>query len=300
VKVAETPAIAWEETAYVNNQPILANGEGVAELEERLYGTYLYLAVQRRNDTQDWFLSRALVTAGNPRERRVTRFDVSDDGYVLGERVESQGWTVRPGSGDYWHERVGESADEVETYHYTGAETVTYSATQSEGGHAALRRTYDADGRLVDGSTDEGLPGYLPAATRRSDALPDASVYEDGEEAAPVSASRQESQPIKGEARSTALEAVRPARTERLSSEWAETPGECEVIARTTLRTETAPTASFELPLNVTVFEGQRVLVIASRDQAIPIHVTEVSHREGSPAERRPSITSVAGRWYVV
>lgn len=300
VKVAESPAVAWELTDYVANQPILANGEGVAELEERLYGTYRYLAVQRTNDTQEWVLSRAFATSGNPRERRVTRFDVSDDGYILSERTETRGWTTRPGSGDFWHERIGESADEVETFRAIGAESVTYAAAQGEGSHSVLRRAYDADGRLVEGSTEDGLPGYLPAATRRADTIPDPAIYEEGEAAEPMSASRQESQPIKGEARSTALESVRPARTERLSSEWAESPAECETIARTTLRVETAPTVSFELPLNFTIFEGQRVLVIPSRDEAVPVHVTEVTHREGSPADRQPSLTAVTGRWYVV
>lgn len=296
VKEAESPKVAWEVTDYVNNQPVLANGEGVAELLERFYGPPS-LNVVRRNDDGSWVLVGS-TTSSLVVESKVKDIDVSDDGFVLVENMSITGWSVRPGSGDFWYEQQGESADQEEQFQPTGREAVTYVAL-GESGHDKLTRIYDAEGRLVEAENSFGNPGHLPAAVKRIDPTPDPSLFEEGEEVSGLAASRQQSQSIRGESSISALEANRPARTQNLSSEWGESAQELERIARTELLIQSAPIATFQLPVNFLVLEGQRVLVIPWRNTSFPLHVIQVQHQEGNPAGGVPSLTTVTCRWYV-
>lgn len=295
VKDAESPKIAWEETDFINNQPVLANGEGVAELSERFYGP-LSLNVSRRNDDGSWLLHSS--ASSEKVEGRIKDIEVSDDGFVLVEKSALRGWSVRQGSGDFWYEQQGESAEQDEEFQPTGSEIITYVAI-GESGHDRLTRKYDADGRLVEANNSFGEPGHLPAATKRIDSTPPASIFDEGEEVSGLAASRQQSQSIKGEFSIPALTANRPARTQPLTSEWAESAQELETIAKTELLIQSAPIATFQLPVNFLVREGQRILVIPWRNTSFPIHVTQVVHQEGDPRNRVPSLTTVTGRWYV-
>lgn len=292
-----TPGTSWETQGHVVGQEVLGNGEGVADRYESRVGVISELV--KRNDTGDWvprFPTLYTLGGGNYLRRTVESLRRTDDGFQLAKEVDIYEWNIRSATGDYWYDREEESDDSDQTLRKTGVEVTTYMGT-SEGAHDEIYRHYDQDGKEVDGENRLGLEGYLPAAPKRSAATPDASLYVEGEESSTASlASRDESQEVEGACSDP--NPRRPRWTQPVSSEFAESPGECQRIACTELRLLTALKARATLPAHFYVRPGQRALFRFPWAE-IATHVKSVTHREGQRGDD-PTLTDIAGDCYVV
>lgn len=299
-----TPGVEWESVSYDDSIPILANGEGVSSTGEFYEGPNR--SVVRRQDDGTWILSSGWSGPSaegdlflSPGELEVIdeTIDVTDDGFVSRSSVVSSGPLVSKGYGQYLFQVEGMSPTDSERFTDSRSIEITTYTASDEGSHDAIVRRYDENGAQVDGESRFGLEGYLPAAVRRSSAIPDADLYEDGEVAADAAlASREEAQRVEGKCSDP--HPRRPLWTQTIESEYAETPEECERIACTELRLLSALRARFTLPAHFYVRPGQRVLLRLPGAE-IAVHVKRVDHREGGrPGE--PTLTDVAGDCYVV
>lgn len=228
------------------------------------------------------------------RLERVTTIFTVEDGYVLGERIEVEAFRARAG-GSWWYNGGFRSKDFSETFQTIERRTVSYSAV----GEASVTKTtivLDESGKTVEVVTEE-LDGYLPAAERREETVPDPDEFPNGQ-----AASRDETQLIEAEFVSEELEAYREPREETLSNPYIESVEEGLFLAEQRVREGSAIPVAFATAFNTLIRAGQVARVHLPSRGVGPhdVFVTEVRHRLERTESGARGVTTISGEVYVV
>lgn len=270
----------WESDDYNASVRVLGSGDGVAD-NEGFIGDAVSItfgmavgsgAIQM---TSPLFRSGIYTTA----DRDTIAYRVSDDGYILGETSTRETYLAKPGATELY--LTGEFGETPWARQEFEVVDTTYMASV-EGSHTIITATTDIQGNTQ--TTVEYGQGHLPAAERSLDMVDPDWATEFGEDDLLYTraASRFESQPIKVELCSNALESFREHYEELVTDDWAEDIDELTNIAEYHIRAGCVAEVSFGLPFNPLVRPATVVhLSLPTVGWEKDIWVTSVRHTEG-------------------
>lgn len=292
LKESSSPGAAAWDTLTWKAIRILANGNGAGDLGGiPNTGTEFYTALFAIDG----------VPGGPAQEQTIEVFTNTEDGYRQGQSQTISRILAEEGGRDssgkvHLYNGGAEKDRDRETLRVAEIRAERYFP-ETETTHGALTTRKRAGGaRIEPYKIERGLSEYLPAAERRNDIEPPASIYEtSGEAAFARAASRHESQPIKASVNSPALEAFREEWELKRGETWAESVAELEAKGIDDLRDLSGLTVAFELPGNLLIRPGHVCDLPRRRSRMIAL-----VKRVNVSQSRDEVVTRCEGRVYVI
>lgn len=284
LKSRNAMTLAWEDDDFNDPVRVIGSGDGVAE-NEGFIGPVVVVpigvlgGVEREVMTYPLYRSYDVFSSHGPADRDTIAYRVSDDGYILGESSTRETYNAGPGAYELY--LTGEFGETPWSLQESEVVDTTYMASV-EGSHTIITATTDIQGNTQ--TTVEYGQGHLPAAERSLDMVDPDWATEFGEDDLLYTraASRFESQPIKVELCSNALESFREHYEELVTDDWAEDVDELTNIAEYHIRAGCVAEVSFGLPFNPLVRPATAVhLSLPTVGWEKDIWVTSVRHTEG-------------------
>jgi hypothetical protein len=314
LKSRASTTLPWEGEDYDSSVKVLGSGDGVSE-NEGFVGPFVYIrptvasgpppprgritgfgtfAIASAGGDNGGPLYRAYLDYYNAVDTETIAYSVSDDGYLLKETSTKSTFTAKPEQ--YYLYLNGESDDAVWRKQEVERSDTAYLAS-IEGSHKIVTETVDIEGKR--GQVVENGQGHLPAAERSLDMVDPDWATEFGEDDLLYTraASRFESQPIKVELCSNALESFREHYEELVTDDWAEDIDELTNIAEYHIRAGCVAEITFGLPFNPLVRPGTVVhLSLPTVGWEKNVWVTSVRHTEG----KSETTTEVTGEEWLL
>ena len=207
--------------------------------------------------------------------------------FLVGRRVHSHGWDVRPNGVQYFFNGDLQSNEELETYRKVREVSEDFVAVGDDQ-HNIFRTAYDRDGREIDGEPDEiGVGGYLSGIDRLPNTSPDESLYENADDILTKhrEALRRDQRQIRVEVEATDLLTCHEESEVEATLEWAENEDELEFAARMMIAESAAAMVTFTLAgLNAFLHEADVIhLTYSPLGLNHDVRVVSVSHSGGYP-----------------
>jgi hypothetical protein len=269
-------SVAWTAAAFDHPRFLLGNKAGVVGLPS----TYDHSAILGGAET----IPDPTRISGSEKEIVSTDFLVTDDGFITRQTVTTSDYWVATGT-THLYSGGKEFAAEAETLQVARIDVTVYSADVSESGHIETMISV-FQGQPATTTVKSGQSGYLPAATKSLDLIPDSSLYSSAEQADALAkaASRFQSQPIRATFVNWMLEESHPVYETTVSYQYAESPAELANMAQALVREGAASAFVCALAANFFLRPGSLVnfsldgLDFLGASHPLDVYIRHVQH----------------------